>query len=245
MGPRMGKYLKHGAIAGVIGLALVMLGLVIWGVYTHEEGGLLEVCWVKDEAHYVEGVEGRHGTCERPEKLVWAQEQIPIALAAFSADGRPLPATAAEARVLTHVVDGVNWQVDFTLFVPGGGNEPAAAKVYFGKALQSGPDAEHVPAGYVRHRRVGRQEDGGGRVRYLLWGDVYIRADVGVSDRLLYAVLEHELLHLAGLEHDDFIQSIMHPLTPDDWSLDWLQASCITDHDVKLLQRLYQSRPTD
>ena len=241
MDPQVGKYLKRGAIAGVVGLALVLSGLVIWGVCTHREGGLLEVCWKDNQAVYVGGTEGEHGTCERPQELVWPKEQIPITLASFSAEGEPLPETAPETKLLTRVVDSLNWQVGFTLFVPGAGLHPAAGRVRFGEPFQLGPRTEHVPAGYVRHYRVGRDHDGDPH-RALLRGDVHIRTDVAASDRLLQPVLEHELLHLAGLAHDDFVQSVMHPLTPDDWSLDWLQASCVTNHDVKLLQGLYRIR---
>lgn len=239
MDPQVRKHLKRGAIAGVVGLALVMLGLVVWGVYTHEEGGLLRVCWEQEQARYVE-VEGERGTCERPEELVWPQEQIPIALAAFSAEGAALPETAPETRMLYRVVDGINWQVGFILFVPGGGYHPAAGRVRFGTPFQLGPDAEHVPAGYVQHFRMGRSDNGDPRRKHLLRGDVHIRTDIVASDRLLHPVLEHELLHLAGLDHDESVGSVMHPLTPDDWSLDWLQASCVTDQDVKLLQGLYR-----
>jgi hypothetical protein len=212
--------------------AALAIVLIAWGVTHHEEGGILEVCWAGDGlAQYVEGSEDDHGPCEGAEELVWPQEQIPLTVAPVSADGQPLASDANEVRVLGQAISDLNSQVGFELFRLGTGLQPSDAEARFGGAFLGGAGEPSPPPGYVAHRHG---------VSESYRGHVWIRSDVGESSRLLYLVLQHELLHLAGLAHDDFTASIMYPLTRDEWEGGAMSTAHVTDHDVALLRSLYR-----
>lgn len=218
-----------GIAVGAAILAVVVVVLIVWGVTHHTEGGILQVCWGPEgEAQYVEGAEQDHGACPGAEELVWSTTQIPLTLAPLAADGTPLAEDAPEQRVLAYVITDLNAQLAFELFRVGFSPQTPDAEVRFGGAFAA--DVTNPPPGYVRHRRL----DG-----TVLWGEVGIRSDVAAVDRLLYLVLAHELLHLAGLQHDDFPASIMYPLTREDWADDRVNTAHITDVDVNLLQSRY------
>lgn len=217
-------------------LAVAAVVLLVWGITHHTESALLEVCWVEGpendlrEARYVEGAEQSHGACEGSEELVWSSEQVPITLAPVAIDGTPMDSDAPEVRVLQQVVADLNRQVAFELYRLGGGLQPSDAEVAFGALLARG--AENPPPGYTRHTRLGRTDT--------LRGYVVIRSDVLADERLLYLVLEHELLHLAGLAHDDFPASIMYPYTREEWDVSHMSTAHVTDFDVNLLQARYR-----
>jgi hypothetical protein len=219
-------------IAGLMAVAAVVL--VIWGVTHHEEGGLLEVCWGEDgRAHYVEGIEGETRPCEGPQELVWPQEQIPLTIAPVSAEGEPLGADTPQVRVLGQAITNLNRQVGFELLRLGSGLQPSDAEVRFGGAFQAGEGGASPSPGYVSHLRVG----GTGQLR----AHVYIRSDVESVDALLHGVLLHELLHVVGLEHDDFRLSLMYPRTADDWEAAYAVSTAhVTDYDIGLLRRYRQ-----
>jgi len=227
----MSWFKKPVNIAITIGAALlaaVAIGLIIWGVTHHTEGGLLEVCWAPDgEARYVEGSERNYGTCEGAEELVWPQEQIPLTIASLSPEGQRLDASSPQVRALQNATTDLNRQLGFELFRVGGGLDATDADVRFGGALERA--GASPPPGYVSHVRAGN----------MLRGHVNIRSDVESDARLLHLVLEHELLHLAGLAHDDFTASIMFPITHDEWGTDRMSTAHVTDWDVNLLRGLY------
>lgn len=222
------KPLNIGITIGAAILAVVAIFLVIWGVTHHTEGESLEVCWVNGSARYVEGSERDHGACEGAEELVWPQEQVPFTLASLTSEGQPLAEDSDEVRALTHAVTDLNRQLGFELYRMGTGLDSTDATVRFGGALEGGGDSP--PPGYVQHTRVGNN---------ILRGHVWIRSDVVADMRLLHLVLEHELLHLAGLAHDDFTLSIMYPIARDDWQLEAMSTAHVTDVDRSNLRGLY------
>jgi len=228
------KPINIGITIGAAILAVVAIVLIVWGVTHHTEGGMLEVCWSADgRAQYVAGSEDDDGPCEGAQEFRWPQEQIPLTLAPVTSEGQLLGADAPQVRVLGQAVTDLNRQVGFELFRVGTGLQPSDAEVRFGGAFLGGPErADSPPPGHVTHFRLG------GTSTYR--GHVWIRADVGSVDRLLYLVLEHELLHLAGLAHDDFTASIMYPLTREDWDQEVMSTAHVTDQDRSNLQRLYR-----
>jgi len=228
------KPLNIGITVGAALLAATAIFLIVWGVTHHTEGEMLEVCWSGDgRAQYVEGSEDDHGACEGAQELLWPQEQIPLTLAPVSSEGEPLAADAPEVRVLGQAVADLNRQAGFELFRVGSGLQPTDAEIRFGGAFLGGPErAASPPPGYVSHVRLG----GGPSLR----GHAWIRSDVGADDRTLYLVLEHELLHLAGLAHDDFTGSIMFPLTREEWETGVMGTAHMTDLDIGNLQRRYR-----
>lgn len=225
------KPLNIGITIGAAVLAAVAIFLIVWGVTHHTEGEMLEVCWQPDGlAQYVEGSEDDHGPCEGSEQFRWPQEQIPLTLAPVSSEGQPLAADTSQVRVLGQTITDLNRQVGFELFRLGTGLQPSDAEVRFGGAFPGGAGADSPPPGYVAHR------NGPGAYR----GHVWIRSDVESSERLLFLVLQHELLHLVGLAHDDFTASIMFPLTREEWETGRMSTAHVTDRDISNLQRLYR-----
>jgi hypothetical protein len=198
-------------------LTVTVIVLLIWGITHHHEGGLLEVCWVDGEARYVEGSESDHGACEGSQELRWPRKQIPITIQNVEEE--------APARVLAKAAADLNSQVGFELFRMVAHGQPADASVHIRAfEVQNTP-----PPGYVVHRRSDER----------MWGEVHIRSDVASVDRTLYLVAEHEYLHLAGLEHDDFTLSLMFPVTHEDWASENMSTAHVTDNDKALLRELY------
>lgn len=229
----------------VIGIA-VALGIVAGvllavGIASHQEGTLLTVCWGEDgAARYIDDdIEGRNEAvaCEGAQELRWEKAQIPITISSLETqiDGSLGETDPRLDRVLKAAILDLNRQTGFELFrwIPAGTVE-VAGWVHFGEGIeaQSHGDAElTAPPGYVSHRLEAGK----------LGGHVYIRADVGADDRLLYRVLEHELPHLAGLKHDTFTASIMFPMTRDD-SEGPISTAHLTDVDRARLRELYGPR---
>lgn len=232
------KPLNIGITVGAVILATVAAFLVIWGVTHHTEGEMLQVCWAEDgSAQYVGGIELRttnpaEGSldepCTRPEELVWPEKQIPITLSAETADGQAVGEIAYEGHLLESAVVGLNRQVGFELYRMGGGVHTTSAAVRFGGAFEGAGELS-APPGYVTHRRVDNA----------LRGHIWIRSDVVSDTRLLHLVLEHELLHLAGLRHDDFTLSIMFPMIREEWRTGVMSTAHVTDLDRSNLRRLY------
>jgi hypothetical protein len=242
-------------VTAVLFVAAVV-GVVV-GVMGHREAGLLTVCWggmdgearpglgvvpgrLEGRARYLDDdVEGKNEaeSCEGPTELAWPRDQIPITISTIATLGDDEPGVIAEDdprhRVLDQAIRDLNSQVGFTLFrrIPSGTDNPSSW-VHFGEGIearQAGDAERSAPPGYVSHRILGDN----------LEGHVYIRSDVEASDRLLFRVLLHELLHLAGLAHDDFTASLMFPVTRDD-TLEEMSTAHVTDFDRALLRRLYR-----
>lgn len=234
------KPINIGITVGAVILAVVAAALLFWGVTHHTEGGILKVCWSEEgvATYHTTGEGGDglgDGTCERPEELHWSREQIPLTLAALSSEREPLGEDSFQVRALLHAVTDLNQEVGFELFRVGGRLDASDADVRFGGPLEGGGDSP--PPGHVLHVRTGN----GDRLR----GHCWVRSDVESDVRLLHLVLKHELLHLPGLEHDDFTLSIMYPITGEDWDRYRMSTAHVTDYDISNLQRLYKPPVSD
>jgi hypothetical protein len=218
-----------GAVAGV---------LLAVGICGHQEDTLLTVCWDEEgAARYIDDdIEGRNeaDSCEGAEELRWAKTQIPITISSLATleDGSMGEADPRRERVLQQAIRDLNRQAGFGLYRwMRAGDEDVSGWVHFGLGIEArshGDPERTAPPGYVSHARFGGK----------LGGHVYIRSDVESDDRLLFAVLEHELLHLAGLKHDTFTASIMFPMTRDD-SGGPISTAHLTDVDRARLRALY------
>jgi hypothetical protein len=237
-----GKRLAIIMIAAVLVAAVAALGLVLYGVLTHREGGLLLVCWDRvgygATARYVdEGVEGSYeeGACERPRELVWAPKQIPLTvLPSESRSGqspRSLPEDDFRSRALKAAINDINGQLGFRLFKMVPPAPGSSVFVFFGTPMETRREGavHRPPSGSVYHSRT-----------YSLESTISIRSDVEASNRLLHLVLVHELLHVAGLAHDNYPSSIMFPLLHDDTTDDVMRTQHISWHDRRLLRRMYR-----
>jgi hypothetical protein len=222
-------------------LLVLSLVFVVIGIASHKEKTLLMVCWDREgkaiykDDEIEERSRNKEEVCKR-EELVWPQKQIPIILRAldFSNPSEILPEADFRNKILGSVIRDINIELGFRAFQQNSDVfVPSYGHVYFGQPAKVGIWAEHkIPSGYVFHCKKGS----------FLEGYVHIRADVESSERLLYEVLRHELLHLIGLAHDDFTLSVMYPLTEDDTLEEVFSTAHITDVDRAKLRELYMNQ---
>lgn len=222
--------------AGV--LAIVAVVLIVYGVATHTEPVLLEVCWVDDEARYVEGTEVDDGPCEGSEELVWPKKQVPFTVAATMEEALLAPGSPGREGLDSAIRD-INSQIGCKLLEPVEDGAGASIVAGVGEAVDvsnrrnSGGDrAKGSTLGWARHRRM----DGAGSRIYC---DLVVYSTAG-NLRNEYLVAHHELLHCLGLAHDpNNPASAIYPLTMDDTMWDRMHAARITDADRARLRELY------
>ena len=227
--------------AGV--LAGVVITLIIYGVVTHREPILLEVCWVNGEARYVEGMEIDDGPCAGAEELVWPASQVPFTVAASkTGDQTVLAPGTSEREALDSAIRDINQQIGCTVLRPSADPLSAAMVAHLGEAVDVLPrrvggggleKASRAPLGWAYHHR----SDSGGQPS--LRCHLHVRSNVG-SLRGEYLVAHHELLHCLGLAHDpQNPASAIYPFTEDDTMWETMQAARVTDADRSRLRSLY------
>lgn len=232
-----GKPLNVGIAIGAGVLVSVAIGLIVYGVATHSEEGLLYVCWIDGRAHYTGGAEVDDGPCEGAEELVWPSSQVPMSVAAQAFGSEDFFAVGdVQREALDSAIRDINQQVGFALLVPVGDGAGADILVHRGGVLDASGVAatgEERPLGFVRHHRSDMGDT------FTIRCDVWIDSNIG-SLRLEYLVIHHELLHAIGLAHDDDNpSSAIYPFTPDDTMWEQMGAARITDHDRALIHELY------
>lgn len=240
------KPLNIGITIGAGVLALVVIGLIAYGVYTHREPSLLEVCWVGNEARYVEGSEVDDGACEGAEELVWPTRQLPFTVAATKAvDETVLAPGAAEREGLDAAIRDINQQLGCAALRASADPLSAAMVAHLGEAVDVLPRgvgsraAKRAPLGWAHHDRANSGD------QLSLRCNLHVRSNVG-SLRGEYLVAHHEILHCLGLAHDpDNPASAIYPFTEDDTMWDQMQAARITDADRARLRGLYCHAPMD
>jgi hypothetical protein len=213
------------AVVGAL-IALAAVGLIVYGVLTHREEGLLGVCWTENTfegttASYVGGNEVNLGSCRKPEGLVWPRKQIPltVSIADYREEERDI-------KPIESAIANINSQVGCTLLKKTS-DGTYSIRVLVGTSVESGSRE----LGLSRHFKS----------RQGLHSEVFVYSNAG-SERLVYLVAQHELLHSLGLAHDDFPDSALYPFTADDTMSDTMDTARITDHDVALLRKLYCPR---
>jgi len=229
-------------IAVVLGVATG--ALIIYGVVTHEETGLLRVCWGEDgKARYfdplqLEGVDATDGeSCDRPKKLVWPKEQVPLSVTAIAGDRTTMLVPGTTPRIaIDAAIEDLNRQFGFNLFAPSRDRAWSDIVVHLGIPVETKVSRERGKKGLapllgrVQHRRVSSNA---------IRCDLTLYANTG-SYRHEYLVAHHELLHCAGFGHDeDNPSSAMYPLTTDGTMFGRMHAARVTDHDRELGRRLY------
>ena len=228
-----GKVCKISGIVGVIILFVLCLTLIFYAVAKHEEATLLEVCWDNGVARYVEGAEINDGSCDRPEKLIWPIEDIPLTVSTIDEDGRVLGLVEERRQAVDAAMVDINMQLGFRMFTPSSGLRDSSVIVLIGEVFEVQWHNKGVLAVAGHHMSKGR-----------MLCSVGISPKVG-SLRLEYLAAHHELLHCAGLAHDvDNRQSAMFPLTFDDTS-GQLRAARVTDMDKETLKTLYHTEEDD
>lgn len=225
------------AVSLFIGAAVA----IIVGVATHREPGFTQVCFdreglaVYDTSIETGGVLG-DGACEGFEELHWQTKEIPLTVAAVSADDlKEIPVGSDEREAIDSAVRDINSQVGFKLLTSVSNSRGAKIVVRMGEAIpinagktprrtgdaKAPPKVLPAKLGYARHFRVGEHQ-------YCRVGIYSLVPDL----RGQYLVGVHEVLHCVGLAHDDDNPgSVMYPFHENETMWDRMNAARITDHD--------------
>lgn len=242
------------AAAGLLFVVLV-IGLLAYGIRTHEEATLLHVCWYKGHAIYKDPMKDvQNGPCTQFEELVWPKSQIPLTVTARSYQRPQL--RAIEADTIKAVIAAINDDVGFEI-IRLVDTSDASVRALLGAPVEVGPSTVTGHAHVYEHRygalgRAGLQRQlvfdhargycvhkrAAGSDR--LGAELLLRA--GGSHNYLFHLYWHELGHCLGLSHDDFPASVMDPEIMDTgWQADRpMKILRFTDADRKRLQTEYQ-----
>lgn len=171
-------------IAGVV-FALAAGG-VLYGVLTHKEPGLMNICWKGGRANYT----------MQCEALTWKKEQMPLT---YHIDFGPDHKVYVDS-----VVAGANmWNKELCMvFKRVDKAEDAIIHVSWG-AYESSPTKHDCSAGYTSHKGYSGPTG----------ADVVLKNPSDVHAVYRYAA--HEFGHVLGLAHDEATRSIMYPTQPD------------------------------
>jgi hypothetical protein len=216
----------------VIVLAVIAAGFVAYGVITHKEGGFLKVCWEDNNAIYTEDLQGngseQNKQCKAPVPLIWPKKQLPLSIVVFGPDNNPIKKNGSGPKVVQAAISDFNLQIGKTIFEMAKitDEEPDVAVIWNIPSIvgSTGSDSRKI-GGYVTHSKIGSSMQAIVRIREIS------------SDRLAFITTLHELGHVAGLEHDDFLSSLMYPrMMTDELNT---ATTRITDSDVRLIVSTY------
>ena len=217
-------------------MALMALSIIIWKVATRdldEEAPVLEVCWANGQAYYIAGVDEGEGEfrdeepCEGSSESVWPTEEIPLRLFTTSPSGESLDEDEAVQRVVRRAIRDFNSQAgcELVVGVPSGSWPSAHVYVHWGTAIEVGGESSGRSLGSCSHRGAGTPIE------------AHIAIRGGLSDRLSYLVLLHEIGHVFGLGHNSFRRSVMFPLTVDDTERENMTGGRLSDGTIHRLSR--------
>ena len=200
-------------LVGICVLAVVALVLVIVGVVTHTEAGLLTAC-----EHHSTRLD-YDGDCF---DVTWDRDQFPLQVHATTTNPHP-PSDPVDAT--QSVISLLNSRLGFPALE--WTDDPAAADI----SLTIGVAQE-----------VGLwMSDANGATSHIRASDGTLSCEISTWNtgtvEMLDKVLTHEMGHGLGLGHDDFPDSAMYyTVTPDG---DRLTRGRLTDFDRGLLRELY------
>lgn len=214
----------------ILVFAVIAACCVVYGVITHREAGLLQVCWDNGHASYTEDLqgEGESEQCKNPVPLVWPQSQLPLSVVVFSGDHVALKEQERGSKIVKEAIDDFNLQVGRTLFGVAkiADEEPDVVVIWGVPSIvgDNGAGSRKV-GGYVNHAKLGTTMQAIVRIRETS------------SDRLAFVTTLHELGHVVGLAHDQFISSLMYPrMVTDELNT---ATTRLTDSDVRLVMSTY------
>ena len=196
---------------GVIFVAALVL--VIFGVVTHTEAGLLTAC---------DGPGGRLDYSGECYDVTWDKDQFPLQVSASTTN--PYPPEDPEDATQS-VIRLINGRLGFT------------ALEWRGEELSADITVDIATAQEVDNW----MGDSNGSASHMRMPDGTLRCEVATWNtgtlEVLDKVLTHEMYHALGLAHDDFEDSAMFPtVSPDGNRLTRLRA---TDTDRSTLRDLY------
>jgi len=215
--------MKNRYLVGFVAFTLVVGALLIFGVCTHTEAGLMEICWTeRGQALYGDSdCSGRE-----VEPIRWDHVPIIVGVRSYIDDAQEL---ARAERIAASEAQLWNTQLGFSAF-----------RI----STEESPDVTIV---WGTPTEVGETQEGGA-VSHLFRGN-RLTADVTISaiaiDSGAARVTFHELGHVLGLAHDDFEDSPMFPtmtmseVRDPSTGIPNLPFQRVTDGDRVLLRGIY------
>jgi len=204
-------------VAAIIIAVLAIIG-VIYGMATHEEPGLLAVCWDNDEACYADC------SCTPEDEVIWPQG-MPLSVITVDNDGRVYD--EVPGPVLSAIGD-INTQLGARFLEVGTSRASADIELIYRAAYDIDADSNVVDGalGYCRHFKSDR-----------------MRAIVAVrpsgNTRHEYRVTFHELAHALGLAHDEYESSIMYEHVWNDSEDERMSFTMLSSYDRHVLREAY------
>ena len=201
----------------IVGMAILILGgLVIYGVISHKEPGLLSACFQNNLViAYHDPIKSPHLECTTEVK--WKREQLPLTyFISFGEDHKEYISS------ITTAADLWNREIGNTVFKQVDNVDDSLIEVSWGSVSKE----DHV-GGYTVHT---------GDDKGLTGAKVILSNPSDLHAVHRYVV--HEFGHVLGLAHDDFAKSIMFPSAPD--TTGGMGYTLPSDSDKKLLRNLYK-----
>jgi hypothetical protein len=197
--------------------AIVALGLTIFGVVTHEENGLMQVCWNGNQALYEERLPDDFVCPQELEALMINPDYIPLLVMEHGPTNH--------RNAVTQALISVNRQMGGTLLqpieLPEHGLVPPGVDVTVLWGFPINEDSALLPKGALMTTTHTRDELGH------ISAVIRVRSGI-VSGEIVKAGLVEELGHVLGLDHDSF--GAMEKDTSE---------MRFSDSDKKLIRNLY------
>ena len=202
------------------------IGLVIWGVLTHQEEGFLDVCWVDQQAAYTNELTGVQITelCNGApvETLAWPRKR---ALQISTVARRAQPATRKQVAMVRNILKELNHELGWELLVYT--EDPFTSDV-------------HIEWGHDDIAQDGGRELGG--CSHARFSEATIHGLIRLRsiplESIAYNVVMHEIAHCALLlAHDPQSGALMY--IDGGRGKQNKFAPTLSSHDIKLIQKSY------
>lgn len=217
----MNKKFRYWVIAVAI-LFIAALIAILFGIFSHKEAGLLNVCWADNRANYTTETEQHKTSCLNPVPLTWPTDHLFVAVV----DNDRVIVDDNRADVIWDSIKVVNAQLH--------------TKLARARQISKAHIIVIIDAAYDLSTRAGLLGDVPGYCKHIKSNNkmiAHMAVRPGSVSEQLY-VASHEFGHCLGLAHDiNNEASVMFPVADTDISE--VKMILFSDHDISLMRKLY------